>query len=78
MRCTIAGHSFHLQPSDVERAVAGIEPESIEGYFVQIGRRKYPVRQVGALVTGQSRQDFTTAEVRIALTRLGFTCGPAS
>jgi len=78
MRCTIAGHSFYLQPSDVERAVADVEPESIEGYYVQIGRRRYPVRQVGALVSGQSKRDFTTAEVRIALTRLGFTCGSAT
>jgi len=75
MRCTIAGHSFHLQPSDIERAMAGVDPESSQGYFVEIGPRKYPVKQVGALVSGQSRADFTAAEIRSALTRLGFTCG---
>jgi hypothetical protein len=75
MRCTIAGHSFHLHPSDIESVMADVEPESIQGFFVEIGPRKYPVKQVGALVTGQCRSDFTAAEVRVALTRLGFTCG---
>jgi len=78
MRCTIAGHSFHLHPSDIERVMAGVDPETVQGYFVEIGPHKYPVKQVGALVTGQGRADFTAAEIRVALTRLGFTCGSVS
>jgi len=74
MRCTIAGHSFYLQPSDVEKAMAGIKPEPIPGACVRVGRRWYPVKQVGAVVTGQDRRDFSGVEVSRALLSLGFAC----
>ena len=74
MRCTIAGHSFYLQPSDVEKAMGAIKPEPIAGACVRVGRRWYPVKQVGAVVTGQDRRDFSGVEVGRALRSLGFTC----
>ncbi|GAA4957647.1 SCO5918 family protein [Yinghuangia aomiensis] len=52
----------------------GVKPEAVTGGSVLIGRRHYPVKQVGAVITGQDRRDFTAEEVRRALTRLGFTC----
>jgi hypothetical protein len=76
MRCTIAGRSFYLQASDVEGAMKGIRPETITGACAQIGRRWYPVKQVGAAVTRQDRRDFSAAEVTRALNALGFTCSP--
>ncbi|MEZ0090110.1 SCO5918 family protein [Streptacidiphilus sp. EB129] len=76
MRCTIAGHSFYLQASEVEAALSGIKPEPITGSCVRIGRRWYPVKQVGAVVTRQDRRDFSAAEVMRALQGLGFTCAP--
>ena len=78
MRCIIAGQSFYLQPSDVERAMVGVKPEPIQGHFVEVGRQKYPVKQVGAVISGQRPSDFTVQEVRLALTHLGFACGSAS
>ncbi|WP_223297431.1 SCO5918 family protein [Catenulispora acidiphila] len=76
MRFTIAGCSFHLQASDVEQAMSGIKGEPISGACVRIGRRWYPVKQVGAVITGQDRRDFSGAEVTHALERLGYTCRP--
>jgi hypothetical protein len=78
MRCTIAGQSFHLQMNEVERAMSGVKPDPITGESVRIGRRTYPVKQVGSVITGQSPKDFSAAEVTRALTKIGFTCIPAA
>jgi hypothetical protein len=74
MRCTIAGQSFYLQASGVETAMSRVEPEPLAGACVQVGLRWFPVLQVGAVLTGQNRRDFTTAEVSTALARLGLDC----
>lgn len=74
MRCVIARFPFDLIKSEVEEAMAGIKPEPVTGDFVIIGRRHYPVKQVGAVITRQDRRDFTADEVTRALIRLGFTC----
>ncbi|MEU3691060.1 SCO5918 family protein [Streptomyces narbonensis] len=52
----------------------GIKPEQVTGESVIIGRRTYPVKQVGQVITRQDRRDFTAGEVLRAMTRLGFTC----
>ncbi|GAA2476626.1 SCO5918 family protein [Streptomyces gobitricini] len=74
MRCVIAHFPFDLFSSDVREAMKGIKPEAVSGPSVTIGRRTYPVKQVGEVITKQDRRDFTSAEVTRALTRLGFTC----
>ncbi|MEU3825428.1 SCO5918 family protein [Streptomyces sp. NPDC029080] len=78
MRCVIARFPFDLTKTEVEQSMTGITPEPVTGLAVTIGRRVYPVMQVGEVVTRQSRRDFTTAEMRRALTRLGFTCHDAA
>jgi hypothetical protein len=78
MRCTIAGCSFFLYASDVEQAMKGIKTEPISGACVRIGRRWFPVKQVGAVITRQDRRDFSGAEITRALQSLGFTCRPTS
>ncbi|MET7905088.1 SCO5918 family protein [Streptomyces sp. NPDC005355] len=77
MRCIIANFAFDLTAREVTDAMSGISPEPITGPSVQIGRRTYPVKQVGAVITRQDRRDFTAGEVTRAMTRLGFTCHPA-
>ena len=74
MRCMIAGQPFYLQASDVETAMKRREPEPISGACVEVGKRWYPLMQVGAAVTGQDRRDFLSADVARALTKLGLTC----
>ncbi|RSO29630.1 hypothetical protein DMH15_26965 [Streptomyces sp. WAC 06725] len=74
MRCVIARFPFELTKSGVLESMKGITPEAGTGEFVAIGRRRYPVKQVGQVITGQDRRDFTAGEVVRAMTRLGFTC----
>ncbi|MGW7349826.1 SCO5918 family protein [Streptomyces sp. NPDC054784] len=74
MRCVIARFPFDLTRNGVLESMKGVKPESATGDLVTIGRRRYPVKQVGQVVTRQDRRDFSGAEVLRAMTRLGFTC----
>ncbi|HCA87387.1 MAG TPA: hypothetical protein DEQ61_19085 [Streptomyces sp.] len=77
MRVTIAGVFFYLQTSEVEQKMSGVAPEPVTGESIVIGRRTYPPKQVGRLVTGQDPRDFSAEEVVRAMRQLGFTCKPA-
>ncbi|MFH7597080.1 SCO5918 family protein [Streptomyces racemochromogenes] len=74
MRCVIARFPFDLTKPGVLESMKGVRPEELLGASVTIGRRVYPVKQVGQVITGQDRRDFTAGEVVRAMTRLGFTC----
>lgn len=74
MRCVIARFPFDLSKSEVLASMKGVKPEPITGESVLIGRRQYPVKQVGEVITRQDRRDFTSGEVTRAMSRLGFTC----
>ncbi|MFJ1808781.1 MULTISPECIES: SCO5918 family protein [unclassified Streptomyces] len=74
MRCVIARYPFDLTKDGVMASMKGITPEPVTGESVAIGRRRYPVKQVGEIVTRQDRRDFTSGEIVRAMTRLGFTC----
>lgn len=76
MRCVIARFSFNLVKSEVLESMKGVKPELVTGESVIIGRRTYPVKQVGEVLTGQDRRDFSAGEVTRAMSRLGFTCRP--
>ncbi|MHC6627156.1 SCO5918 family protein [Streptomyces globosus] len=77
MRCVIARFPFDLTKNGVLDSMKGIAPEPVTGAAVTIGRRTYPVKQVGQVITGQDRRDFSAGEVLRAMDRLGFTCHPA-
>lgn len=74
---TVSGHQYNLDPRRVEAALQGALPEPIHEHFVAINGRRWPPKQVLALVTGLDRADFTTHQARRALTRLGFPAGRA-
>ncbi|MFE3633589.1 SCO5918 family protein [Streptomyces cellostaticus] len=74
MRCVIARFPFDLTKSGVVELMKGVTPELVTGEFVIIGRRHYPAKQVGQVITRQDRRDFSTGEVLRAMTQLGFTC----
>ena len=75
MRCVIARFPFDLTKSGVLESMKGVKPEPITGESVIIGRRHYPVKQVGQIVTRQDPRDFSAGEVVRAMAKLGFTCG---
>lgn len=77
MRVTIAGCSFYLQAPEVVALMKDVKAEPVTGESVRIGRRTYPIKQVGAVITKQDRRDFSAADVIRAMQRLGFTCNPA-
>ncbi|WP_030709146.1 SCO5918 family protein [Streptomyces sp. NRRL F-2580] len=74
MRCVIARFPFDLTKSGVLESMKGIKPEQVVGESVIIGRRTYPAKQVGQVITRQDRRDFSAGEVLRAMTQLGFTC----
>ena len=75
---TVSGHQYDLDPQTVEAALDGVLPEPIHEHFVVVNGRRWPPKQVLALVTGLDRADFTTHQARRALTRLGFPAGRAA
>ena len=74
---TVSGRSYELDHDRVEVALLGELPEPIYEHFVVINGRRWPPKQVLALVTGLDRADFTTHQARRALTRLGFPAARA-
>ncbi|MFD4987375.1 SCO5918 family protein [Streptomyces sp. NPDC058374] len=74
MRCVIARFPFDLTRSGVLESMRGVKPEPVTGESVIIGRRSYPAKQVGQVLTRQDRRDFSAGEVLRAMARLGFTC----
>ena len=75
---TVSGHQYSLDSRGVEVALQGALPEPILEHFVVISGRRWPPKQVLALVTGLDRADFTTHHARRVLTRLGFPAGRAA
>jgi hypothetical protein len=75
---TVSGRKYELDSQTVEDALAGELPEPIREHFVVINGRRWPPKQVLALVTGLDRADFTTHQARRALTRLGFSASRAA
>jgi hypothetical protein len=75
---TVSGHRYDLDARRVQEALEGVLPDPIQEHFVVINGRRWPPKQVLALVTGLDRADFTTHQARRALTRLGFPAARAT
>ncbi len=74
----IAGQDFLLDADLVTRELEKIFPEPLNDHYVVVGGRRYPPKQIIALVTRIDRADFTTHQARRVLRRLGFTVGRTS
>ena len=70
---TVAGRTFEIDRRRVEAAVDDVLPEPLREHYVVVGGRRFPPKQVLALVTGLDRADFTTHQARRILQRAGFT-----
>jgi hypothetical protein len=75
---TVSGRKFDLDAQQVQEALRGELPEPITEHFVVINGRRWPPKQVLAVVTGLDRADFTSHQARRALTRLGFSAARAA
>jgi len=67
----IARRQFELRPSEIERGLRGVLPEPVREHYIVVNQRRYPPKQVVALVTGLDRAEFTTHHARRILTGLG-------
>jgi hypothetical protein len=68
----VAGAEFTLGADKVERRLAKADPEPIHLHYAVVNGRRFPPKQVLALITGLDRADFTTHQARSILRRLGF------
>jgi hypothetical protein len=75
---TVSGHRYELDRRGVEAALEGVLPEPIHEHFIVVSGRRWPPKQVLALVTGLDRADFTTHQARSVLVRLGFPAARAA
>jgi hypothetical protein len=71
----VGGRDFDSTKRDVEQAMRGEVPESIQKYAVEVGGIYYPPKQVLAHVKGWERTTFTTMEAQRVLNKIGFECG---
>ena len=69
---TIAGCPFELDRGLIESVLEAVEPEPVKEHFVVVKGRRFPPKQVLAVVTGLDRADFTTHQARAVLRRVGF------
>lgn len=77
-KVSVAGRSFALRASQVERSMRAVLPEPLKDHFVVIGQRRYPPKQVLGEITGLDRAEFTSHHARRILTGLGFPAGRRS
>ena len=72
---TIRGEEYNITRQDVEKVLEKSEPEPLKGrakYYIEYNGKKYPIKQVIALVTGLPRVGFTAMDAYRILTKLGF------
>jgi hypothetical protein len=74
----VAGRSFALRASQVERSMRAVLPDPLKDHYVVIGQRRYPPKQVLGQITGLDRAEFTSHHARRILTGLGFPAGRRS
>lgn len=68
---TIAGIRFDLDAEAITAALVEVAPEPLREHYAVVGGRRYPPKQVVAVMTGLDRADFTTHQARAVLRRLG-------
>ena len=74
MRVIIKGKAYTANKEDVEKKLKGIQPEIDEKtkYFVEIGEKQFPIKQVVSEALGLLKPAFTTQEAFAILQKLGF------
>jgi hypothetical protein len=68
----LGGVPYPIDRKSFEQRLAKAQPEAIHKYFVEIGGRKFPVKQAVSVGLSAPRASFGTEAAIHALTRLGF------
>ncbi len=69
---TVGGRSFELSYEDVVKSLRGVQPETVQKYYVEVGNTKYPIKQAFAVPTGISLAGFTSQYAYRILQSVGF------
>lgn len=73
---SIGKRYFNFTKEEVIKALEGVEPESLNDarkkYYIEVNKKRYPIKQVIAVMTGLPRVAFTAADAYRILTKLGF------
>lgn len=74
MRITIRGKTYSVSKEEVEEKLRAVEPEEERGarYFVEIGGKKFPIKQVLSQTLNLRKLAFTSQDAFIVLEKLGF------
>jgi hypothetical protein len=70
---SLGGVLYALDRKQFEARLAGAQPESIRKYYVEIGGRKFPVKQAVSVGLAAPRASFRTDAAIHVLTKLGYT-----
>jgi len=68
----LGGVQYPIDRKSFEERLANAQPEAIHKYFVEIGGRKFPVKQAVSVGLGAPRASFRTDAAIHALTKLGY------
>ena len=73
MRVVIRGYVYNITKADIEQSLRDIEPEEGKAkYFVEIGGKKYPIKQALSQTLNLAKVAFTPQDAFTILNRLGF------
>jgi len=75
MKFTIRCKSYVVEKKDVVERMKGEKPGDIDKYYVDIGGKKYPIKQVIEVVCGIPLIGFTSMDAYRILEKLGFKIG---
>ena len=69
---TLGGRSLNWSYEKVVKSLRGVQPETIQKYYVEVGNTKYPIKQAFAVATGFSLAAFTSQHAYRMLQSVGF------
>ncbi len=73
MRAVIRGVTYNSTKEDIEESLKGIKPEKrLAKYFVEVGGKKYPIKQVITQTLNFAKVAFTSQDAYAILHKLGF------
>jgi hypothetical protein len=72
---TVGGVEFSLSKEEVERRLQTVEPESIREVSVEVGAKRYPVKQALAEAAGLLRGNFTSHDAMRVFRKLALPLG---
>jgi len=74
-RFTIGGQAFSLSREQVEAKLKDVKPEQVRQVYVEVHKKKYPVKQALGEAVGLIRSSFTTQDAVRVFRRLSLPVG---